>query len=80
METDRLDEPGRQRGPLAAPADTPDAGAYVPGAAGSIQEFNAADKIHEELRARARQAGGAVRHRREEERLARQEAGEEHRS
>jgi hypothetical protein len=80
MDANRSDEPDRQRGSPAGPADTPDAGAYVPDVAGFIREFNAANKIHEEFGARAHQAGDAVRHSREKERPARQEADAEHRS
>jgi len=79
MEPNRLDEPHLRWGPLAAPADTPDPGASVPGVPRSIREFIAASKFHEELWARAHQTGDGVRHCREEK-LARQEAGEGHRS
>ena len=78
METIPLDEPDRQPGPLAVPAGTSDVGADVPDIAEPIREFNAANTTHEELWARVHQASDAVRRRRKEEKLARQEAGEEH--
>jgi hypothetical protein len=78
METTPLDGPGRRPGPLAAPAGSSDVGADVSDIAGPIREFNAANKTHEELWARVHQTSDVVRHYREEEKLARQGAGEEH--
>ena len=78
METTPLDEPDRQPRPLTVPAGTSDVDTDVPDIAEPIREFNAANKTHEELWARVHQAGDAVRRRRKEEKLARQEADEEH--